>query len=460
MTDRRVEYMALDAVQGAKRNPKGHAKQDIASSIVRFGYTEAILMDERTGRLVAGHGRLEALKGLRDGGTAAPDGIRAQDGDWLLPVQRGWASKDDTEAEALLLASNQLTTVGGWDEEGLKAILADLAGKGVEDGLGWSHEELEKLLVQVHQGGLTDPDDIPDEPTNVWVKTGDVFTLGGHRLLCGDSTKEADVSRLLAGEKPLMMVTDPPYGVEYDPNWREGQGDDRVDWSEAYRLFTGDVAYVWHAGVSAGPVHAHLLATGLEVRTQIIWVKQHFAFGRGAYHWQHEPCWYAVRKGGKANWKGDRKQTTVWEVQTAGGFGKSTAPEDAPVALAGSGRHGTQKPVELWRRPLVNHTEPKDLVYEPFSGSGTALIAAEQLGRRCLAMEIDPKYAQQAIERWEAFTGKKATKEAANGPTEGRAEEERPRGATVKADARGPRPRGARAANGRAGGGRSKGRGD
>jgi DNA modification methylase len=200
------------------------------------------------------------------------------------------------------------------------------------------------------------------------------------------------------------MVTDPPYGVEYDPEWRMDAGltgntarmgkvmnDDRADWTEAWKLFPGDVAYVYHAGVFASTVQRSLEQAGFAIRAQIIWAKDRMALSRGDYHWQHEPCWYAVREGGKGHRTDDRTQTTLWSIP---------ARDDA-----GHG-HGTQKPVECMERPVRNHLA--DTVYEPFAGSGTTVIACERTGRACLAMELDPGYCDVVVRRWEEFTGRKA----------------------------------------------------
>jgi len=203
------------------------------------------------------------------------------------------------------------------------------------------------------------------------------------------------------------MVTDPPYGVEYDASWRTEVGinapgqrprvgkvsnDDRIDWTSAWDLFGGNVIYCWHAGRHAGEVQRSLESAGFQIRSQIIWAKRNFAISRGAYHWMHEPCWYAVRKGTKASWRGGRKQTTVWDDITL----------DANVV----GGHSTQKPVALMARSIANHAGD---VYDPFAGSGTSLIAAETLGRRCLAAEIEPRYCDVIVLRWEQFTGRRAS---------------------------------------------------
>jgi DNA modification methylase len=211
------------------------------------------------------------------------------------------------------------------------------------------------------------------------------------------------------------MTTDPPYGVNYRPSWRHHvnpsqrtavglvKNDDRAEWTAAWQLFPGAIAYVWHAGLKAPTVAADLEAAGFKIRGQIIWKKQHFALSRGDYHWSHEPCWYAVR--GTGQWRGDRCQTTVWEVANLNPFGGTTATDNAVTG------HGTQKPVRLFEIPITNHTSVGEAVYDPFCGSGTAIIAAEKLDRACFALEIDPPYVQAAVTRWEAFTGQRAVRQ-------------------------------------------------
>jgi DNA modification methylase len=233
--------------------------------------------------------------------------------------------------------------------------------------------------------------------------------------LCGDATDAVAGQRLLGSTQPQLMVTDPPYGVEYDPQWRERAGlgqqrqigavrhDDIVDWTAAYQLFAGSVAYVWHAGIHAAEVAAGLIASGFEIRAQIIWAKQHFALSRGHYHWQHEPCWYAVRKDRPSPWRGNRKQSTLWEINNLNPFGGFSGAEEIATG------HGTQKPVELMRRPILNHTARGEAVYDGFLGSGSTLIAAELTARICYGMEIDPLYVDVIVRRWMDLTGKQAT---------------------------------------------------
>ena len=259
-----------------------------------------------------------------------------------------------------------------------------------------------------------DEDATPDEVKNPVSQSGDVWILGDHRIICGSCTDRATVEKLLAGARPHLMVTDPPYGVNYDPGWRNEfsdtqsarigavLNDDNDDWREAWKLFPGDVAYVWHASLHCRAVADSLEVSGFVMRNQIIWVKPHFALSRGDYHWQHECCWYAVRednsecpeianycngydaclyavkKNQKAHWQGSRSESTVWNIDFK--------DQDAQTT------HGTQKPVECMRRPMLNNSEPNDIIYEPFSGSGTTIIAAESCRRRCFAVELSPEY--------------------------------------------------------------------
>jgi DNA modification methylase len=182
------------------------------------------------------------------------------------------------------------------------------------------------------------------------------------------------------------------------------RNDDRSDWSEAFALFRGDVVYTWHAGLYAAVVARSLEACGFRICSQIVWVKQHFALSRAHYHFRHEPCWYAVREGRSSHWCGDRKQSTVWEVSNLNPFG-GDADEGSVDESTG---HGTQKPVELMRRPIINHTKPGDIVYDPFLGSGSVLIAAETTGRLCYGLEIDPAYVDLIVHRWQKLSGKQA----------------------------------------------------
>lgn len=274
----------------------------------------------------------------------------------------------------------------------------------VRAALGFTAEELARALTPAH-GGLTDEDTAPELPENAVTMTGDIWCAGSHRIGCGDSTDAAAVAMVLGGLTPELMVTDPPYGVEYDPAWRHRLGvnrsarrgkvrnDHQSDWKAAWALFPGNIAYVWHGALHATTVAESLESHGFTIRAQIIWAKERLVMSRGDYHWQHEPCWYAVRVKGK--WTGDRKQTTLWTIPSGN--------QDLQT------EHSTQKPVECMRRPMQNNSSPGQAVYDPFLGSGTTLIAAETIGRVSVAMELDPRYVDVAVQRWQAFTGKTAT---------------------------------------------------
>lgn len=391
-----IELWPVDRLIPYAGNARVHGEDQVArlaESLVRFGWTAPCLVDER-GVLVAGHGRLLAARkiGLRE-----------------VPVIR-LDHLSDAEARAYRIADNKLTELAGWDDALLAAELARLREDGVDlDLLGFAEDELDRLFDSLDgaDGAMDGEDVVPEPPTIPVTRSGDLWLLGKHRLLCGDATSADDVGRLLAGAVPHLMVTDPPYGVEYDPAWRNEAGvsatartgrvsnDDRADWREAWALFPGDVAYVWHAGVHARTVAESLEASGLMIRSQIVWAKPRFVLGRGDYHWQHEPCFYAVRKGANGHWQGARDQSTLWTIGSGGDEDEATT-------------HGTQKPVECMRRPIVNNSKRGDLVYEPFAGSGTTIVAAESVGRVCLAMEIDPRYCDVIVERWQAFTGSPA----------------------------------------------------
>jgi ParB-like chromosome segregation protein Spo0J len=401
-----IEAWSMDRVTINDANPRTHSPEQvrqIAASIREFGFINPILIGT-DGKIIAGEGRFLAAQTLR---------LRE------VPVIV-LNHLTDIQRRALAIADNQIALNSGWDEEKLRQQLAALNSEEFDiTVLGFDDQDLALHLAQYESQGLTDEDDAPEVPALAVTKPGDLWLLGSrnrHRILCGDATVDTDANRLLQGQPvPLIMVTDPPYGVNLDPDWREEAGlnlrtrqsgafenDDRTDWSAAWALFPGDVAYVWHAGIHAAEVATGLQSNGFLIRSQLVWVKQHFAISRGAYHWKHEPCWYAVRQDRTANWQGDRTQTTVWEVANLNPFGGEDAAENEATG------HSTQKPVEVMRRPILNHTRPGQSCYDPFLGSGSTLIAAESTGRICFAIEIDPRYVDLAVMRWQRFAGQKA----------------------------------------------------
>lgn len=376
-------------------NSRTHSDEQvaqIAASMKEWGWTNPVLVDD-TGMIIAGHGRVLAARKL--GFAEVP-----------VMVASGWS---DAQKRAYVLADNQLALNAGWDMDVLKNELQGLKEWEFDLSLlGFS--DLDALLADKTQG-MTDPDDVPDVPVIPVSVKGDLWVCGNHRLICGDSTVATDVERLLGSVKPHLMVTDPPYGVEYDASWRDDKAgkdgssgtakgkvlnDDRADWRDAWALFPGDVAYVWHAGLRAREVVESLEASGFSMRAQIIWAKSQLAMSRGHYHFQHEPCWYAVRKSATGHWNGDRKQTTLWQIDK---------PRKSETG------HSTQKPVECMRRPIVNNSSPGQAVYEPFCGSGTTMIAAEMEGRHAYCIELSEAYCDVIVKRWQAFTGQPATLE-------------------------------------------------
>ena len=383
-----IVYRPVKSLVPYAKNARTHSAAQVAQiarSIEKFGFTNPILADGANG-VIAGHGRLLAAAklGMAKVPVIALEGL------------------SEADKKALILADNKLALNAGWDEDMLRLELADLTALGADlDLTGFNTTELADLMGG--GGGKTDPDEVPVVPANPVVRMGDLWHLGKHRLLVGDSTDKAAVGKLLAGTAPPLMVTDPPYGVKYDPAWRGSaktgdgkrvslgvhakgkvQNDDRADWRAAWALFPGDVAYVWHAGVHGGAVQNSLEDQNFVIRSQIIWAKNNMVIGRGDYHWQHEPCLYAVRDGKKGHYVGGRKQTTVWEI-------------DKPMKSETG--HGTQKPVECMRRPVVNNSKPGDAVYDPFLGSGTTLIACKMEKRSCYGMEISPAYVAVILQR-------------------------------------------------------------
>jgi DNA modification methylase len=383
------------------------AVDKVAASIQEFGWRVPIVVD-KDGVVICGHTRLLAAKKL--GLQEVPVHIA----DNLTPAQ----------VKAYRLMDNRSHEDTDWDLDLLGPELEDLRDLDFDLNLtGFDQHEIDKFLA--------DPDDedranaappVPDDPVT---RLGDLWLCGKHRILCGDSTAADSVARLLGDRKPLLMVTDPPYGVQLDNEWRdraglngcgpaeasymkrriEGHtettisGDTIADWSHAFELVPSlQILYVWHATSHMVEVAQGLERIGFELRQQLIWFKTAAAMSRSAYHWQHEPAWYAVRKGKTANWQGARDQTTVWSA---------ASPK---MIMGGSSEekfnHPTQKPVELMRRPILNHTRRGELVYEPFLGSGTTVAAAELTERICCGIELDPKYIDVTVLRWQGLTGK------------------------------------------------------
>ena len=329
----------------------------------------------------------------------------------------------DTDGKLVVLGGNMRLKAA--KEIGLKELPVIIADDWTEEqkaeflikdnvGFGeWNWDELQSDwdVEQLADWGLDIPQqfevkaeaeeddfDVPEGGIETDIVLGDLFEIGQHRLLCGSSTESDAVNKLLNGKEPYLMVTDPPYGVDYKPEWRSEampqkndaehgrsigkvKNDKNADWTEAWALSPSKVAYVYHADKFSGIVQKSLEDCDFDIRCQIVWVKSHFAIGRGDYHHKHEPCWYAVKKGNKGNWASDRKQTTVWEI---------AKPQKNETG------HSTQKPIDCMGKAIANHDGD---VHDPFLGSGTTMVAAHQLNRKCYGMELDPKYCQVIIDR-------------------------------------------------------------
>lgn len=399
-----VEMRKLCDLKNYEKNARTHSEaqvREIAQSIKEFGFNDPIEIDS-SDVIISGHARALAasLCGFLE-----------------VPCVRH-VHMNKTAQRAYILAANRIALNAGWDAGSLCHEFTELSSDNFDiTKTGFTPDEIENYTnPETLFEGDGDADGHATPGTDGIVKPGDLWLLGTHRLVCGDSTDPYIVDRALGGERPNLMVTDPPYGVEYDPSWRDvadlGVGersrgkvknDDRVDWSEVYSLFPGNVIYVWHAGKYAHKVAENISACGFDIVSQIIWAKQHFALSRGDYHWQHEPCWYAVRKGENHSWRGKRDQSTLWEISNNNAFGNSDPEETFG--------HGTQKPLECMQRPIENNSRPGEWIYDPFGGAGTTLVACERTGRKCATIEIDPVYCDMIIKRWQKFTGQKAVRD-------------------------------------------------
>jgi len=375
-----------------RRHPRAQADA-LRGLLSEIGYADALLARETPAGLMLIDGHLRA--------ETTPDAA--------VPV----LVLDVTEAEAdkMLLTLDPLAGMAEMEIDRIKALLTTV--------------QSDNAAVQAMLARLADDAGIPRDPLHEppaeleraaelqakWnTQLGQLWLIEPHQLLCADATDTAQVGRLWNGERPALMVTDPPYGVEYDASWRNGRGgvtnapvrqlgrvqnDNRADWSTVFAGSACDVVYAWHSGLYTVHTAQSLIGAGYEIRNQIIWVKHHFAMSRGNYHWQHEPCWYAVKQGARSGWVGDRTQSTYWDIAGLNIFGGARRGDDEPLG------HSTQKPIECMARPIRNHSARG--VYDPFCGTGTTLLAAHQLGRVGYGVEIDPGYVAITLERLAAL---------------------------------------------------------
>ena len=374
-------------------NSRTHSDEQvaqIAASIKEFGWTNPILVDGSNG-IIAGHGRLMAARKL---------------GYKEVPTIE-LADLTETQKKAYIIADNRLALNAGWDNEMLKLEFDELAELGFDLELtGFSFDEIEALNPVDLNEGLTDEDEAPPLPPEPKTKPGDIYKLGKHRLMCGDSTSIEHLERLCDGQPVDMWLTDPPYNVAYKGKTKDSltiqndsMGDDqfRQFLRDAYVaadavMKAGAVFYIWHADSEGYNFRGAAQDAGWKVRQCLIWKKSSMVMGRQDYHWKHEPCLYGWKEGAGHLWATDRKQTTILEFEKP----------------SRNGEHPTMKPVALFEYQMLNNTKGGDIVLDSFGGSGTTLIAAEKNGRTGYLMELDPKYCDVIVKRWEDFTGKKA----------------------------------------------------
>jgi DNA modification methylase len=411
-----IQFWSIERFIFYVRNPRKNdaAVDRMCSSIREFGFKVPVLA-RSDGTVVDGHLRLKAARKLGSwpgGDTTSIPAILCDE----------WS---EAQVKAFRLLVNRSATWAAFDEELLTLELQELNESDYDLSLtGFDPKELDDLLIAPEadeRANATPP--LPDNPVS---RLGDLWVCGSHRVLCGDATSPEAVAKLLGERKPSLLVTDPPYGIELDSEWRdraglnscgpaeasymkhrtEGHtettisGDTRADWSEAFELVPSlQIAYVWHASVFTREVLNGLLRIGFLYPQQIIWNKQRTVLTRTHYWYQHEPAWYLRKKN--APWFGKAgENSTVWD---------SPSPK---FIMGGSDEqkfdHPTQKPVELMRRPILNHLKRGELVYDPFLGSGTTLAAAELTERVCLGIEMDPKYVDVVVQRWQTLSGKQA----------------------------------------------------
>lgn len=385
---RRYENVEIEKLKPYKNNARTHSDEQIekiAKSMKEFGFINPILVDGNL-NVIAGHGRILGAKKL--GMKEVP----------CLFIE----DLTEEQKRAYIIADNRLAEDAGWDKELLKIELEDLKNMNFDITLtGFELEDFDFSMDETEVIEDEFDETVPEEPTS---KKGEIYKLGKHFLMCGDSTDINDVEKLMNGVKADMLLTDPPYNVDYEGgNGLTIQNDNMDD--ETFREFLrvsffnansvmkeGAVFYIWHADSEGYNFRGACHDIGWKVRQCLIWCKNTLVMGRQDYHWKHEPCLYGWKEGASHLWASDRKQTTVLEF-------------DRPSV---SKEHPTMKPVGLFDYLIKNNTKKDDIVLDLFAGSGTSIIACEQNGRIAYSMELDPKYVDVIISRWEKLTGQQA----------------------------------------------------
>jgi site-specific DNA-methyltransferase (adenine-specific) len=388
-----IKEVAVDKLIPYAKNSRTHSPEQvgqIAASIKEFGFRNPILVDGVG--IIAGHGRLMAAQKL---GLDKVPTIDCSD-------------MTESQKKAYIIADNKLALNAEWDNAMLSIELQDLEDEGFDLTLtGFDDKELDALLNVIEgTDGLTDEDAVPETPIEPKTKLGDIYILGNHRLMCGDSCSVTDMDKLVNDRQVDMWLTDPPYNVAYEGKTKDAltiQNDSMSN--DGFRQFlrdayvtadtvmkAGAVFYIWHADSEGYNFRGAAHDAGWKVRQCLIWKKSTMVMGRQDYHWKHEPCLYGWKEGAGHLWATDRKQTTILE------FDKPNRNKE----------HPTMKPVALFEYQMLNNTKGGDIILDSFGGSGTTMLAAEKNGRIAYVMELDPKYCDVIVKRWEDFTGKKA----------------------------------------------------
>jgi DNA modification methylase len=378
----KIEWLSVETLIPYAKNARTHSDEQvaqIAGSIKEFGFNNPVLVD-KDNSVIAGHGRLMAARKL---------GM-----DKVPVVQLGHMT--EAQRKAYVLADNRIALNSGWDTGMLSLELQDLKDDIDLSLLGFDPDELDALLNPIEETeGLTDEDAVPDVPDEPKTKLGDIYILGNHRLMCGDSTSIDAVEVLMDGQKADMVFTDPPYGVDYkgiNNDSRDGL-EDLLRGAFANYIATaksGASIYCFHSDRCADVFHK-VFREFFHFSSMIIWAKNSLTLSQTDYQSQHEPCLYGWMDNGSHSWHSDRKQTSLWKFDKERVVG-----------------HTTPKPVALVEKAITNSSKGGDLVIDLFGGSGSTLIAAEKIGRCARLMELDPKYCDVIVQRWEEFTGKKA----------------------------------------------------
>lgn len=444
----KVEIVEVARLKPFAKNPrKHHAVDAIARSMEKFGYLAPIIVQAGTYRILAGHGRLEAVK--RRGVDQVPVIV---------------AEISDADADLYTIADNKLGEMSEWDEQLLGELTMSLIARDLDLSLtGFSEKELEELANPLIVGGV-DEDELIEPEAEAVTKLGDLWELGRHLVYCGDSTQEQSYRSVLSMGRADLVFTDPPYGVDYKAKKFDLIKNDELkgtklmeflfeafSWA-AFHAKEDAAFYVWHASSTREDFAAALKMAGLIERQYLIWVKPSIVLGHADYQWQHEPCFYAHRQGESVRFFGARDQATVWRIAEHHRHGMRhyigsgitiSAGQKAITVMPGEGKgkirrvrlapgqavelgtdihnsdtwevsrdpaaeHPTQKPVELSRRAIMNSSQPDEVVLDPFLGSGSTLIGCEATGRKCRGIELSPNYVDVIVRRWQRLTGEKA----------------------------------------------------